>query len=217
MIKPTWIHSSELWFPLCCWRTWRLRACSSLLRLLSSSKALCSFRGLFCCGSSLTSSTTVMPFISIAKETQRVTMTALPIYVHLLKNFRITCQVWHITFCCRILDDCIVLHMPGLWREPHQSAQNMKNKHADPVRKWRAVSGAVQQVGNEDGLQETSHHQSQAHRQENIWDNSNTYFIIKLLTFDFWLLSCFLGIMVNGNKPGTKNVGFGIQYYHLLV
>ena len=34
------------------------------------------------------------------------------------------------------------------------------------------MSGAAQQVGDQDSLQQTGHHQTQAQGQEHIWDNN---------------------------------------------
>lgn len=60
-----------------------------------------------------------------------------------------------------------VYHISRLGMRPHQAAQDVKNKHSDPARDWGVASG-VAQVGYEDGLQETQHHQSEAHRQKHV-------------------------------------------------
>lgn len=67
-------------------------------------------------------------------------------------SVKTTSQVSHTTLCGRILDDC-VLQVSGLWRKPYQAAQDVKDKHSDTARDWRVVSGATQQVGDDDSLQ----------------------------------------------------------------
>lgn len=41
----------------------------------------------------------------------------------------------------------------SLLRQENERAQNLQNKHLDPVRDGREVSRATQQVGDEDSLQ----------------------------------------------------------------
>lgn len=60
-----------------------------------------------------------------------------------------------------------VYHISRLRMRPHQAAQDVKNKHADPARDW-GVASAMAQVGYEDGFQETRHHQNEAQRQKHV-------------------------------------------------
>lgn len=72
----------------------------------------------------------------------------------------------------------------------------MQHKHPDPARCWGEITGAAQEVGDEDGLQQAGDHQGQAEREEDIWqqdagqtDSSWQYALveIKLLpTTSFW-------------------------------
>lgn len=57
----------------------------------------------------------------------------------------------------------------SLLRQTNKNAQDLQNKHTDPVRDRRAVSRAAQQIGDEDSLHQTGNHQSQAEREEDIW------------------------------------------------
>lgn len=54
-------------------------------------------------------------------------------------------------------------------RQANEVAQKLQNKHSNPARGRGEVVGAAQQIGDEDGLQQAGDHQSQAEREEDVW------------------------------------------------
>lgn len=54
-------------------------------------------------------------------------------------------------------------------RHANKTTQEVQHNHSDPARCWGEFTGAAQEVGDEDGLQQAGDHQGQAEREEDIW------------------------------------------------
>ena len=67
---------------------------------------------------------------------------------------------------CNWIEDDLVLS--GFLRQPDEGAHEAQDEHSDPARHWVEVTGADQEVGDENSLQQAGHHQSQADGEEHI-------------------------------------------------
>lgn len=86
-------------------------------------------------------------------------------------------NLWFVIFPLGVSDIDIIISSPKttrtcwivfwwFWTKTNNTAQGVKDHYLYPVRYWTRVTV---EVGNDDCLQQTGYHQSQANREENIW------------------------------------------------